>query len=115
MARLAAFEHGEVHFTAIMTRDTGPADLEQFRSFDDEGGWDTSCGLEFSLDLPGARIMGAAIGGFLAEHETTGCAVPEIEDRDRRPARAQLAKPLTPKTRYRIYEPNSSADWLRRL
>lgn len=39
VARLAAFsEHGEVHFTAIMTRDTGSADLEQFRSFDDEGG-----------------------------------------------------------------------------
>lgn len=65
------------------------------------GGWDTSlCLPEFSLDLPGARIMGAAIGAFLAEHETTGCAVPEIEDRDRRPARTQLAKPLTPKTRW---------------
>ncbi len=102
VARLAALsEHDEVHFTAIMTRDTDPADIEQIGSSYEEEGWDTSLRVpDFGLDLPGARIMGAAIGAFLAEHETNGCAVPEIEDRDRRATRAQLAKPLTPKTRW---------------
>jgi hypothetical protein len=76
IARLAAFsEDGEVHFTAIMSRDNDPADIEQFRCSDDEEGWDIPMRVpDFSLDLPNARIMGAAIRDFLAEHEKTDTA-----------------------------------------
>ena len=72
VARLAAFtDDGEVHFTAIMSRDSDPADIEKYRCSDDEDGWDILYRLpEFSLDLPKARIMGAAIRDFLAKHES---------------------------------------------
>jgi hypothetical protein len=73
VARLAAFsDDGEVQFTAVMSRDSGPADLEKLRCSDDEEGWDIPYRVpEFSLDLPKARIMGAAIRDFLAKHERT--------------------------------------------
>jgi hypothetical protein len=72
VARLAAFsDDGEVQFTAIMSRDSDPADLEKLRCSDDEEGWDIPYRVPgFSLDLPKARIMGAAIRDFLAKHET---------------------------------------------
>ncbi|MFW0797779.1 hypothetical protein AAFP30_28525 [Gordonia sp. CPCC 205515] len=72
VTRLAALcEDGEVHFTATLSRDTTPADIERFRGYDDEEGWDIALRMpELSLDLPDARIMGAAIATFLAQHET---------------------------------------------
>lgn len=72
VARLAAVsDDGEVHFTAIMSRDSDPADLKKYRYSDDEEGWDIPYRIpEFSLDLPKARTMGAAIRDFLAKHET---------------------------------------------
>lgn len=71
VSRLAAFcEDGEVHFTAIMSRDSDPADIEKYRCLDDEEGWDIPMRIpELTLDLPKARIMGAAIRDFLAAHE----------------------------------------------
>jgi hypothetical protein len=71
VARLAAFsDDDEVHFTAIMSRDSDPADIEKYRCSDDEEGWDIPMRVpEFSLDLPKARIMGVAIRAFLAERE----------------------------------------------
>jgi hypothetical protein len=71
VARLAAFsDDGEVQFTAIMSRDSDPADLEKLRCSDDEEGWDIPYRVPgFSLDLPKARIMGAAIRDFLAKYE----------------------------------------------
>lgn len=71
VARLAAFsDDDEVHFTAIMSRDSDPADIEKYRCSDDEEGWDIPMRVpEFSLDLPKARIMGVAIRDFLAERE----------------------------------------------
>lgn len=84
VARLAALsEDGEVHFTANLTRDSDPAELEEMRCEDDEEGWDTLYRLpEFSLDLPKARIMGAAIRDFLAQYEQRS-HVYEIQDLDR--------------------------------
>ncbi|MFF0817772.1 hypothetical protein ACFYVR_21800 [Rhodococcus sp. NPDC003318] len=101
VARLAALSAGgEVHFTATMSRDTDPADIERYRCSDDEEGWDIDYRLpEFRLDLPGARIMGAAIRAFLSEHETNESATLAAQGRDRA-IRAQLAKPLTPKARW---------------
>lgn len=89
VARLAAFsEDGEVRFTATMSRDTDPTDIERFRCSDDEEGWDIPLRVpEFLLDLPNARIMGAAIGAFLSEHEKDGSAVPLAHDRDSLDAR----------------------------
>ena len=53
-----------------MSRDSDPADIEKYRCFDDEEGWDIPLRIpEFTLDLPKARIMGAAIRVFLTEHE----------------------------------------------
>lgn len=71
VARLAAFsDDGEVHFTAVMSRDTDPADLQNVECDDDEEGWDIPYRLPgLTLDLPKARIMGAAIRDFLAQHE----------------------------------------------
>src|SRR5690242_1277588 len=68
VARLAAFSvDGEVHFTAIMSRECDPADIESYRCTDDEEGWDISMRVpDFILDLPNARTMGAAIRDFLA-------------------------------------------------
>ena len=102
VARLAAFSaDGEIHFTATMERDNDSADIEQFGSSYDEDDWYVSLRVpEFSLDLPGAQMMGVAIGAFLAEHETNRGAAPEGHDRDRRPTRAHLAKPQTPQTRW---------------
>jgi hypothetical protein len=55
----------------IMSRDSDPADIEKYRCSDDEEGWDIPYRVpELSLDLPKARIMGAAIRDFLAKHET---------------------------------------------
>jgi hypothetical protein len=70
VARLAALcGDGEVRFTAIMSRDNDPGAIES-RCFDDEEGWDISMRVpDLILDLPQARIMGAAISAFLAEHE----------------------------------------------
>jgi len=68
--RLAALsEDGEVHITGTMERDKDPADLEQFRSYDDEVGDIHIFMPVLRLDLPDAQIMGAAIRDFLAEHE----------------------------------------------
>lgn len=102
VARLAAFSaDGEVHFTATMTRYIDSADIEHFGSSDDEDSFYLSLRVpEFSLDLPTAPIMAAAIGAFLADHETNRCAVPEVHNRDRRATYLQPAKPLTPKTRW---------------
>lgn len=71
VARLAALGvDGEVHFTAIMSRDNDPSEIEKYRCPDDEEGWDIPYRVpSLSLDLPKARIMGAAIRSFLAEHE----------------------------------------------
>ncbi|MBX7134081.1 MAG: hypothetical protein K1X67_15515 [Fimbriimonadaceae bacterium] len=71
VSRLAAFsEDGEVHFTAIMSRESDPADIAKYRCSDDEEGWDIPMRIpELTLDLPKARIMGAAIRDFLAAHE----------------------------------------------
>jgi hypothetical protein len=71
VSRLAAFsEDGEVHFTAIMSRDSDPADIEKYRCSDDEEGWDIPMRIpDLTLDLPKARIMGAAIRDFIAAHE----------------------------------------------
>ena len=71
VARLAALcGEGEVHYTAIMSRDNDPAEIEKYRCSDDEEGWDIPMRVpDLTLDLPKARIMGAAIRGFLAEHE----------------------------------------------
>jgi hypothetical protein len=58
-----------------MSRDNDPAGIEQFRCSDDEESWDIPMRVpDFSLDLPNARIMGAAIRVFLAEHEKTDTA-----------------------------------------
>ena len=69
--RLAAFsEGGEVHFTALMSRISDRDDLQKLRCSNDVEGWDLCYRIpEFILDLPKARIMGAAIHDFLAEHE----------------------------------------------
>lgn len=101
VARLAAFsEDGEVHFTATMSRDDDPTDIERFRCSDDEEGWDIPIEVpEFSLDLPDARIMGAAISTFLAKHEKNRCGS-GIQDLERRVTHEQSAKPLTPKLRW---------------
>lgn len=71
VARLAALcEDGEVHFTAIMSRDNDPAETEKYRCSDDEEGWDIPMRVpDLTLDLPKARIMGAAIRRFLAEQK----------------------------------------------
>jgi hypothetical protein len=71
VARLATLcEDGEVHFTAIMSRDNDPAEIEKYKCHDDEEGWDIPMRIpHLTLDLPKARIMGAAIREFLAEHE----------------------------------------------
>ncbi|OBJ21659.1 hypothetical protein [Mycobacterium colombiense] len=71
VARLAALcGDGEVHLTAIMSRENDPAEIEKHRFPGDEEGWYISmCIPDLTLDLPKARIMGAAIRGFLAEHE----------------------------------------------
>jgi hypothetical protein len=71
VARLAALcGDAEVHFTAIMSRDNDPAEIEKLRCSDDEEGWDIPMRVpHLTLDLPKARIMGAAIKVFLAEHE----------------------------------------------
>ncbi|QZH66444.1 hypothetical protein [Mycolicibacterium farcinogenes] len=97
VARLAAFsEDGEVRFTATMSRDTDPADIEWFRCSDDEEGWDIPLRVpEFSLDLPNAPIMGAAIGAFLAEHEKNGRGGLYFHDRECSAADQRLPKPPT--------------------
>jgi hypothetical protein len=76
VARLAAFSgDGEVRFTAIMSRDNDPAEIEKYRCSDDEEGWDIPMRVPaLTLDLPKAGIMGAAIRCFLAEHEKTATA-----------------------------------------
>jgi hypothetical protein len=76
VARLAAFSaDGEVQFTAILSRDIGPSDVEKYRCSDDADGWDLPLRLpELNLDLPGARIVGPAISDFLSEHEEDVCA-----------------------------------------
>ncbi|OBJ12066.1 hypothetical protein A5624_11605 [Mycobacterium sp. 1482292.6] len=69
--RLAALcGDGEVHFTAVMSRDNDPADTEKYRCLYDEEGWDIPYRIpDLTLDLPKARIMGAAIRDFLPGHE----------------------------------------------
>jgi hypothetical protein len=101
VARLAALsEDGEVHFTAIMSRETDPTDIERLRCSDDEEGWDIPMRVpEFSLDLPNARIIGAAISTFLVEHQKNRCGS-DIQDLERRVTDEQSAKPLTPKRRW---------------
>lgn len=71
VARLAALcEDGEVNFTAIMSRDNDPDEIEKYKCPDDEDGWEIPLRIpHLTLDLPKARIMGAAIRGFLAVHE----------------------------------------------
>jgi 5-methylcytosine-specific restriction endonuclease McrA len=78
VARLAAFsEDGEVRITATMSRDSDPAELEKYRCGDDEDGWDIPYRMPvFQLDLPKARIMGAAIRVFLQKYEEP---VPAVE------------------------------------
>lgn len=101
VARLAAFsQDGELRITATMSRDVDPAEIEQFGSYDEERFQLSLRVPEFSLDLPSAPIMAAAIGAFLAEHETNRCAVPEVPNRYRHATHAQPAKPLAPKTRW---------------
>jgi len=76
VARLAAFSgDGEVRFTAIMSRDSDPAEFEKYRCSDDVEGWDIHMRVpDLTLDLPNAGVMGAAIRGFLAEHEKIATA-----------------------------------------
>ena len=71
VARLTAFcGDGEVHFTAIMSRDNDPAEIERYKMLRRRGGLDIPMRIpDLTLDLPKARIMGTAIRGFLAEHE----------------------------------------------
>ena len=71
IARLAAFSgDGEVHLTAIISRDSDPAEIKNYRCSDNEDGSDIPMRIpDLVLDLPKARIMGAAIRDFLAEHE----------------------------------------------
>ncbi|WP_373203184.1 hypothetical protein [Mycobacterium marinum] len=71
VARLVALcEDGEVHFTAIMSRDDDPSEFDKYRCSDDEEGWDILMRVpDLVLDLPKARVMGAAIRRFLADHE----------------------------------------------
>jgi hypothetical protein len=83
VARLATFsEDGEVHFTAIMSRDNDP----------DEDHWDAAFRIpEFSLDLPKAPTMGCAIRDFLAEREKDQDSY-DIEDLHRRVKTEELLK-----------------------
>lgn len=117
VARLAALSaDDEVHFTATMMRDSDPADFERYRCADDEEGWDIPLRVpEFSLDLPDTRIMGAAIGAFLAEHETDGCAAPAVRDPGHHATHAQPAKPLTPMTRWHRRFPHDETPRIRWL
>ena len=89
VARLAALsEDGEVHFTAIMSRDHDPAEIEKYRCSDDEEGWDIPYRVpDLSLDLPNAAIVGAAIKDFLAKHETDSA----LQSFERSYAEQQLA------------------------
>ena len=99
VARLAAFsDEGEVRFTAIMSRDSDPAELEKYGCSSDDEGWDIRYRIpEFRLDLPKARIMGAAIRDFLAEHEKDGYGS-DSQRLNRRLTDEELTK--TPQTRW---------------